>query len=182
MKKLNLYLVDKDYNNYIAMYNKHIFHLKDNGFRRPFVGVILSINNFDYFAPLTSPKKKHYKMKNSIDFFKVYDKERLISVLNINNMFPVMPKYLSKIDFKNIQDTNYKNLLIKELNFCRINEKRIKSNAYELYKGVVNNLFNRNLIKRCGNFKLLEEKCLEYEIYLKSIQKIAITTESDSNS
>lgn len=36
---------------------------------RPFLGVLFNIEKFEYFAPLSSPKKKHKNMKNMLDFF-----------------------------------------------------------------------------------------------------------------
>jgi translation elongation factor EF-Tu-like GTPase len=38
-----------------------------------------------YFAPLSSYKQKHDKMKNSLDFIKIGN----YAVVNINNMSPV---------------------------------------------------------------------------------------------
>ena len=45
----------------------------------------MEINGFYYFAPLSSFKSKHKKMKESVDFIKIKDYE----VININNMIPV---------------------------------------------------------------------------------------------
>ena len=51
---------------------------------RPFVGVLLEINKCKYFAPLSSPKPKHIKMKNQVDFYKI-DSGKL-GAINLNNM------------------------------------------------------------------------------------------------
>lgn len=70
MKKLKLYKISEKYIHFLrevdpvnVKYNK-----KE---RRPYVGVVLEIQQFFYFAPLASPKPKHLTMKNSLDFIKI---------------------------------------------------------------------------------------------------------------
>ena len=39
---------------------------------RPYVGVVYTYNDLNYFAPLSSPKPKHLKMsEKAIDVFKI---------------------------------------------------------------------------------------------------------------
>lgn len=57
---------------------------------RPFLGVLFNIEKFEYFAPLSSPKKKHKNMKNMLDFFKIKNAE--LGVINFNNMISVTSK------------------------------------------------------------------------------------------
>lgn len=52
---------------------------------RKYIGVVFEINKFSYFAPLSSFKPKHKKMKESVDFIKIKD----YAVIDINNMIPV---------------------------------------------------------------------------------------------
>ena len=50
---------------------------------RPYVGVVLEINSIHYYAPFTSPKPKHQKMKTvkiSVKLIKVY-MERSILII-----------------------------------------------------------------------------------------------------
>ena len=56
---------------------------------RPFVGVVVVCDEHKYCIPLDHPKEKHYKMKNDVDFSRIFDGEKLIGVLNFNNMIPV---------------------------------------------------------------------------------------------
>lgn len=85
---------------------------------RPFLGVLFNIEKFEYFASLSSPKKKHKNMKNMLDFFKIKNGE--LGVINFNNMIPVTSKnYLlinlnsDKLD-SNI-DKKYKKMLRKQV-------------------------------------------------------------------
>ena len=55
-----------------------------------------------YYAPFTSPKPKHLKMKNGKDFRKI--KQGEYGAINFNNMIPVPDSTLILIDIANIAD------------------------------------------------------------------------------
>ena len=67
-----------------------------------FVGVLFEIGEIKYFAPLSSPKYKHLKMKNSIDFYKI-DSGKL-GAINFNNMIPIPEQEYTYIDIFNTGD------------------------------------------------------------------------------
>ena len=81
---------------------------------RSFVGVLFNINNIEYFAPLSSPKTKHLKVKDTVDFMKI--KNGRCCAINFNNMIPVLKKCYEIIDLnkndENNKDKMYKSLLI----------------------------------------------------------------------
>lgn len=57
---------------YIAFLKQYDQKVPDNkNEQRPYIGVILEIKGKTYYAPLSSPKPKHLKMKNSLDFRKI---------------------------------------------------------------------------------------------------------------
>lgn len=66
---LKFYVLDKDYYNFLVN-GMTIMNINDNKSHRPFVGIVFSIDNVDYYAPLTSPKPKHKQMKNQVYFQK----------------------------------------------------------------------------------------------------------------
>ena len=68
-RKSKLYFITltSSYLKYLGIYENKV-SLKVN---RPFIGIVFKINNKEYFAPLSSPKEKHKKMKTNIDFFKI---------------------------------------------------------------------------------------------------------------
>ena len=74
LKKLNFYIIDENYINYLCSFDSHIAYNKNE--KRPYIGVLLNIKNHLYFAPLFSPKIKHKFYKNNLSFFQIY---------NINN-------------------------------------------------------------------------------------------------
>lgn len=86
---------------------------------RPFVGVVVICDQHKYCIPLDHPKEKHYKMKNDIDFTRIYDGDKLIGVLNFNNMIPVEDSLIRILDVKpGIKDSDaeraYKTLCAKD--------------------------------------------------------------------
>lgn len=64
---------------------------------RPFVGLIVVLDNRLYCIPLSSPKEKHRSMKNGVDFHRILDSDgKLIGVLDFNNMIPVRQDVVKK--------------------------------------------------------------------------------------
>ena len=65
MDNIKFYEVNPKYIDYLLPYAPHLFHNKKPGQQneRKYIGVVLSINGFDYFAPLSSFKEKHKSMK-----------------------------------------------------------------------------------------------------------------------
>ena len=129
---------------------------------RPFVGIIVICGEKKYCVPLDSAKEKHKTQKNDVDFTRVFDGEKLISVLNFNNMIPVDNRFISKTDLKpSPKDTqaqaNYKKLCIKEIEWCRKNQEAIVRKANKLYYLVQKSNCSSMLKKRCNDFKKLEK-------------------------
>ena len=65
------YTISGKYYSYLKAFDNRIPNTENEKSNRPFIGIVLDINNYKYYAPLTSPKKKHLKMKNQIDFLKI---------------------------------------------------------------------------------------------------------------
>ena len=63
----------------------------------------------EYFVPLSSPKEKHLKMKNTLDFLKL-DNGKL-GAINFNNMIPVTGNNYTLVNFdkenKSASDIKY---------------------------------------------------------------------------
>lgn len=164
--------VDPNYINFLLKYDNKVSYneillKKEN---RPFLGILLNINSKKYYAPLSSKKNKFIKLhkiykrtnKNNIDLFFIEDKKgKLLSVLNLNNMIPIAVNSIIEFDIRKDRNAN---LLEKEIEFCNSyrNKKEIKKRAIKIYN-IVRNHTNKNVEERCCNFKLLEEKCEEYE-------------------
>ena len=71
--KLNFYIIDDNYIEYLSRFDKHIAYNKNQ--KRPYIGVILVVENHYYFAPLFSPKQKHKTYKDNLTFFKIINEK-----------------------------------------------------------------------------------------------------------
>ncbi|WP_297568037.1 type III toxin-antitoxin system ToxN/AbiQ family toxin [uncultured Anaerovibrio sp.] len=74
MENIKFYEVDEaSYIDYLSPYSPHLFRnsKKTQGHTRKYIGVLFHVSGMDYFAPLSSFKAKHEKMKEGMDFLKV---------------------------------------------------------------------------------------------------------------
>ena len=79
---MDWFVVDKEYISYLLKYGDKL---------KLHVGILLTINKYNYYVPISSAKPKHYRMSNKLDFHKLTDIKNgyLYAVLNLNNMIPV---------------------------------------------------------------------------------------------
>lgn len=166
--KLKIYKVDEKYISYLKQFDINV--KLNKGEKRPYIGVVLEINNFKYFAPMASPKPKHKNMKNSLDFIKINEGNQ--GAINLNNMIPVIDHAIIIYDINSEPNDTYKQLLFDQVAFINKNSEKITTNAKKLYEKVT--IYNSFLKERCVDFKLLEEKSLEFEfkdkVEIKSIE------------
>ena len=159
MKKLKLYFIDTNYINYLRKYDKRVAYNKVPN--RPYVGVVYMYNNFNYFAPLSSPKPKHIQLKdNALDIFKIKNGE--LGVININNMIPT-PMEVLKEAIPNVTDKKYKALLIDQIDYINHNKKLLYAKVQQFQRRYRKGHLDFHMLERCCNFSLLEVKCMEYE-------------------
>ncbi len=158
---MKFYEVDSGYVDYLLPFAPHLFRNRQAGQlnERKYIGVVLEVNGVKYFAPLSSYKLKHEKMKDRLDFIKVGN----YAVINVNNMFPVPERCYTYVDFSKERNQQYKKLLITEYRIILGLQDKIRKNAAELYKHKVHNGNKTALAKRCNDFLLLEEKCKQFK-------------------
>ena len=105
-------------------------------------------------------------MKNTIDFLKL--KNGKLGAINFNNMIPVKPRNYKVIYLNNESsleiESRYKELLKDQLTWLNKNYEQVKNKSFKLYDLYINNKLNEQIRNRCCNFKLLEEKCREYNM------------------
>ena len=157
---LKFYEVDSEYIKYLRVNgDQKIPNIEYEKHKKFFCGIVLTINNFNYFAPVSSYNKKVHTSFLIMDKDRETKKLKAISSLRFSFMFPCPIEYLSQKDFSK-EDEKYKILLRKELHYCNTNREKIKKMANEVYKLGLNEK-NRQKFNIC-DFKKLEEKCLEY--------------------
>lgn len=162
--------INKDYISFLKNYDSRIPNIDygNNGYK-PFFSPLFEKDGLVYVTQISSKKPRHLKMKESIDFVKIFDKtnKKLISVINLNYMFPVPKSEIIEVKYKNIDNfrtfssldekNKYINLLKYEMKV--INNKNIQAQALKVYNSVNTDSFLKN---RFLPFLLLEEKATEY--------------------
>lgn len=161
---LKIVRVDSEYCDYLRRFDNKVAYNKYEKELRPFIGVLFKIDKCEYFAPLSSPKPKHLKMKNTVDFFKIKNGE--LGAVNFNNMIPVSKDNYSLVDLNKetltISELKYQKLLREQLTWLNANYHQVKNKSFKLYELYTKGKLPDNIKSRCCDFKLLEEKCLEY--------------------
>lgn len=180
-ENFGLYNVDVDYLRYLNGIEPEVQFSEDKDYeQKPFLGIVILIDNYSYFIPLTSGKYKHSKWKNvgpahylvyeqvkkeelrRKDAYKsISDTEalKIFAVLDIKKMIPVKAGLYSRIDFDSLSDQKYADLLEKEYRFCQKIQDGILAKAKQIYTeqkqtGVIHPIY-------C-NFAKLEAACDTY--------------------
>lgn len=157
---IHFYEINAHYIDYLSALEPHFFHNKRPGQlnNRKYIGIILQVNDMDYFAPLSSFKPKHIKMDESVDFIKIKN----YAVININNMFPVPEGQYTYIHIQKVKDASYRALLQAEYRIIKKLRNRILQNANTVYKHRIEKGTSTSLGKRCHDFLNLEKACQNY--------------------
>lgn len=171
---MNWYVVDKKYIDYLMEADKRVGYVEYGEKLKLHIGILLKVNNFNYYVPISSAKPKHRKMSNNLDFHKLIDENtgNLYAVININNMIPVPDFCTKQLKYNKIQDfrafqnekekTDYIYLLQKEKLIIDKLSEILENKAKKLYDKC-RRMPNSTLAARCCNFLLLEEKCKNYQ-------------------
>jgi len=160
MDSIKFYEINNDYINYLSAFERHLFRNRkpEQNNERKYIGIVFEINGYDYFAPLSSFKDKHMKMKESIDFIKVKN----YAVINLNNMFPASQSQRQYVDISAEKDPNYRALLLAEYRYIKSIQDKIRKNAQTLYKIKLKDGNTTPLAMRCNDFIALEKASKEY--------------------
>ncbi len=157
---IKFYEIDEEYIDYMCQFDKHLFHNKQahQTNKRKYIGILFKVDNLDYFVPLSSFKPKHESMNETIDFIKLGN----YAVVNLGSMLPVVKICCHFVDFSNIDDKKYRCLLVAEYLEIKSHAELILKNAKIVYSHKLHKGNGTPLARRCADFKLLEQKALEY--------------------
>lgn len=172
MNELKLYEISDEYISYISTVEKNVFSAKENvrNHTRKYLGIVYSINGYNYYIPLSSPKNSDYQTVNGIQKIRgsIIPIVRIISqsssgepelkgTLKLSNMIPVPASELTLYDVEHEPDLSYKSLIHKEMLFIRKNKNKIIKNAKILYKQKKENSPAIGYLKSTVDFSLLEQ-------------------------
>lgn len=160
--RLDLYTIDNNYGNFLHRRDSKSPDISGRKSKRPFIGVIIMVNNKNYIAPLTSPKEKHLTMRTQPDFMKIDN--GYLGAINFNNMVPINPSLCNRIVIQNEPNPQYKELLENQYNWIKKNQDMINKKAQNLYNKYIEDKLPVNIKSRCVDFPWLEKAL---EIYLK---------------
>lgn len=164
IRNFKIVKVNSEYCNYLRNFDCRVSYSAGEKNLRPFIGILFTVDKFEYFAPLSSPKAKHTTLTNTIDLVKI-DNGKL-GVINFNNMIPVSKNNYELINLSiipNTQEELKRQYLLKtQLRWLNKNERMVKGKAVRLYNLYKKGELPKRVMNRCCNFKLLEEKCNEY--------------------
>jgi protein AbiQ len=161
---MKFYTVSDEYITYLRTIDGNVPHNYSSG--RAFIGVVLTISEHKYLAPLTSykPKQDNYD-SSSPTLFKLHERTdplNKLGMIQLNNMIPVLDSEISLLDIES-QRLNYKRMLYKQYEFIKINAHEIQKRAEHIYMLVV--IKETHFFKRIScNFKLLEDS---YQLFHK---------------
>ena len=138
---------------------------------KPFFGSLFEIEDMVYVTQISHARSRHLKLKQNLDFYKIYHPNdgRLLSVINLNYMFPIHKTLLIDLKYKDIdkyrafindeERGKYIDLLNIELK--EINKISISKNAIKIYN-LKHEYPDSYIAKRSFDFKDLEKACCLY--------------------
>lgn len=157
MSRFEICRIEDEYIQFLHSKDSKVQYNK--GASRPYVGIVLTVDAHNYFAPMESPKPNHANIKSGGPVLKL--DEGKLGLIGFNNMIPVKEVALIHFNIQEIADENYRNLLQKQLRYCEKNKDIILNRAKTVYDKVVvdKNPFYKRV---CCNFKQLEYSCRVY--------------------
>lgn len=170
---MRLYTIHTEYIAYLHTIDTRVPLQHKKSVNRPYAGILLTEDNFNYFIPLSSPKEKFKTMKNTRDFIKI-DHGNL-GALNLNNMVPVPLTCCQMIDIKmllssnSVDDVKYGGLIEDQRQWLTTHKDIIHNKALKLRSLYKAEKLPLPLISRCLDWNKLEVACNQY-ILLSSKQ------------
>lgn len=136
---------------------------------KPFFGALFTLDDLVYVTQVTSPKPRHNNLKQSLDFYKIYDGSKLVSCINLNYMLPVPKDELRDLEYRNIDEyvsfpnevTKSKYIQLLRFELAEINKLSLDKKAVMLYNHKYDKP-NDFLSQRCFDFKKLEQGAYQW--------------------
>ena len=181
---MKFWYLNEAYIEFLKLSEDGILNLHDEDYNVPkfCLGIVFKIEGFNYFAPVSSIKRKQRESHDDTvlkDFFAKLSypvlsnafgvKDELVASIKFNYMFPIHHKdlmYVNTDKFMEYNSSGYKftkgyiALVNSEYSYCLKHKEEIQKKAKEVYDKAVSG--EDNFDKHCLNFKLLEEEHLKW--------------------
>ena len=176
---MKIYSVSDRFIEYLRKEEPNVYSNKMNEriHTRKYVGVVIQINNYKYYIPMSSPKNSDFQVagdskvikKSIVPIIRIVVKnnegvKELKGTLRISHMIPVPDSELELYDVDNETDQKYKELIQNEIIFIRKHKEKIMSNANLLYKQKNENDKTAGYVKSALNYKELEALCDKFSL------------------
>lgn len=162
MENLRIYRIQDKYIRFLQSRDSRVQYNK--GHRRPYVGIVLTVGQFQYFVPMESPKPSHAKLKRGYHYFLIDGGQ--LGLLGFNNMIPVHASAVIPFDINAEPDQKYADLLRRQVTYINRNKATIYERAQKTYFNRVNKN-NKFLEQICCDFVVLEKACRQFDPYRK---------------
>ena len=171
---MKLYSISDEYIKYLRKKFPRVYSNKEDVrvHTRKYLGVVLTIGDYKYYIPLSSPKDKHDYItvdgkktirKDSLIVMRIVSRSKddyeLKGTLQIGTMIPVPDSEIELYDMDGEKDQSYKDLILEELIYIRKNEDKIIKNAKILYSKKKANDQNNKVVANCLDFIMAESEC-----------------------
>ena len=188
MSQINFHYISDKYINYLRTVDPRV---RDNKLEsRPYAALGITINDLEYYIPLSSPKFEYndegepINLKKPQIYRKLYhimDREtednqiEYLGTLLFNNMIPAPLNEVDFIDISELFKTNpkYAVLLTKQIDAIKNDIDNIQSKAESVYKASTDikrlkrlkqlNHVQTLIEKQCCDFQILEQAKLNFE-------------------
>ena len=178
MDELKLYSISDEYIEWLRKDYPNVYSNKIDAriHTRKYLGVVLQIEQYKYYVPMSSPKESDYQVagenkaikKSIVPIVRIVVKnsngvKELKGTLRISHMIPVPESELLLYDMENEADSTYKDLVQNEMIFIRKNRDKIVANARLMYKQKKANDTTAGYVKSALDYQALEKLCDLYE-------------------
>ncbi|MBO4904121.1 MAG: type III toxin-antitoxin system ToxN/AbiQ family toxin [Lachnospiraceae bacterium] len=176
VEEFKVYSVSDAYISYLREHEPNVYSNKEDNrtHTRKYIGIVIEMNGFNYYIPMSSPKDSDYQVagdgkvikKSIVPIMRITEKsngvKELKGTLRISHMIPVPEAELTLYDLDHEEDLDYKALVSAEIIFIRKHADKIRDNAELLYKQKMKNDETAGYVKSALNYLELEKLCQQY--------------------
>ena len=177
MEGLKIYSISDGYVEYLRKTNPNVYSNKidERIHTRKYIGIVIKVNHYNYYIPMSSPKDSDYQMAGKSKFIKKSivpivrivvknseGKRELKGTLRISHMIPVPDSELELYDLDGEKDLLYKDLVQDQIIFIRKNEQLVRTNAEIMYQQKTERNNQIGYVKSALNYSELENLCDQY--------------------
>ena len=173
------YTINFDYLKHLKLFDEKVPNYEYDKHDKFFFGVLITVNNKNYYVPVSSKKVKNATSMPIKDYSSQKDgKSRVLGSLRFGYMVPVDDADLTKLDLTWLRSTkgsNYTDLVNVEYEFCKNNLDRIRKRAETVYSFGTNS--SSQFYNVCCKFSELEKGLDEWLLKKNTAVEEIIETE-----